>query len=200
MKKLYRKLRELSRTQQILLFSAVILGLAVVLRYVEMPDRVFPLPHTINAKEEELQKFIDTYHRLHREREKYGGMVDDVRRQLASVIWQMDGKVPSATLQSELENVARKAHVTIQTTGGRDTAEISEHLRSVQSRVRLNGTMREITRFLKALERDDKRFVWHSCQIRPANAAGASTVNLSGRIKVFFLTPEAENKLMNSEG
>lgn len=199
MKNLYRKLRALSRTQQILLFSAVILGLAVVVRYVDMPDHVFPLPHTINAKEEELQKFINTYDRLHRERAQYSGMVDDVRRQLVPLIWRMDGKVPSATLQSELENVARKAHVTIQTTGGRDTVEVSEHLRSVESRVRLNGTMREITRFLKALERADKHFVWHSCQIRPDNAAGASTVNLSGRIKAFFLTPDAENKLMHSE-
>ncbi|MFO7821155.1 MAG: hypothetical protein R6V56_03730 [Lentisphaeria bacterium] len=187
-----KKWQNLALKQRLMIITAAILGVLVAAQYIELPSSLLPLPHIISAKEEELIKQKAHYSKLQNKLRRIELTRQQLQRQVGPYLWRMEGKVPSAALQADLQKIARKAHVTIQTTGGQRTYDVSDHVRSVEAAVKLTGTMREISRFLEVCEKNANHIAWHSCRLRPIDRAQGVKVNLSGRVKAFFLATPAE--------
>ncbi len=182
----------MSRSQRVLVAVAGVLLLLVVWRFSN-----FNLPSLfwrpgIARKEAEVQALAQRLEEFERRRERLTRQVGELRRDLAPYLWRLDEKLPASEIQAELERLARRENITIRTMGSPRLADVSEHVKRVEVALNMNGSVREIGRFLGAIEGSDRRFHWVACRLRPINVQGTETINLTGRLEAFYLTPAAE--------
>lgn len=170
----------------------VVLSVALVLTYGDIPYSDLPLPGNITAQRKELKRLQGTVRKLRRAHRRRERQMEDLRR-VAAPFWVLGSEGSAADVRAELKRLTREAGVTLQSERlSRDKPEkFTDYVESVEITVQLTDSMKSISRFLKALEESDRAFFWKACTIRPDNPRDPKQAVLNGKIQALLLSPEA---------
>jgi len=182
--------QNLTRRQRVLLMVAVILLFSLLLTAPELKLSGLPLPGNIRQEESQFKKLRRELAALQKEEQSRQNRLFKLRSQ-AKPLWSKPAKVPTVEVQSELEKVARRAHVTLQNVGAPRTTKTTDNITSVELTLRLTGSMRDIGLFLSELDKNEPAFFWATCTLRPDNPREPRGVTLDGRIQALILSADA---------
>ena len=189
-----QKWKKLTLRQRLMLIVAAILIVVVSVTYLDLPLKELPTTERIQDARTELvddQKQLAALMERHQRRES---SLRGLRDLAAPYVWRLGERTPTMEIQAELEKLASNAHVGINTRNP-DTREISEHVRSVEIHLHLNGTMREITRFVGEVDRSQRRLFWTYCNLRRTKVRNDERIFLNGRVMALYLSSDAERLL-----
>lgn len=194
------KWKRLTLFQRVLIVIACILTVLVAARYVDVSRLALPLPDAIEKQENELRDLQQRLSRLDERNRRQQEGLGLLRQTVQPYLWRLGDTRAETEIQAELERLARAERITIRTMGSPRITDVTEHVRSVEISLNLVGSMREISRFLAAVEASDRKFYWTSCRLRPNNVRNVESVNLTGRVEALFLTPDAEYVIFGRQG
>jgi type II secretory pathway component PulM len=200
MRELLRKWNKLGMRQRMLLAAAAALVVLVGAQRVPVALFSLPFPRAAERNEQELEQ-VRT--RLAKAQDRYGKQqtrIKEIKHTAGQILWQFDAGNPSVELQKVLEQLARKAGVTISSMGSPRTDDISKNVRSVEVPVSLSGTIYEIGRFLLEVHNAPARLEWTSCSIRNPNPQASNTVTLNGRVAGCYAAPSAAAAIVADSG
>lgn len=183
-------LNKMSGRQKLEVAVAILLVVLVVVFRGNVPTDELPTAENIDSRVEECRKLQEDIAELRQRRQIYEDELAELRRQ-ARPFWPAGNRAPGVQVQSELEQLARQARVTIQTISGLRESKLTENVRSVELTIRMNAPMREVSMLLKELRKARHPLHWASCSIRPDNPREPKGVVLTGKIRAFVLTAEA---------
>lgn len=189
---------KLNRRQQVLAGLAVVLAVLLALSLVDFKFEDWPLPGNLRSAETTLKGLRRELATLEKEQQARERSMERLRQQ-ARPVWTKVGKVPTVEVQAELEKVARIAKVTIQNVGAPRTTKIADNLSGVELTLRIIAPMRDISRFLLEVEKNQPPFFWATCTLRPDNPREPRAVTLDGQIRAYVLSPEAIKFLTGSK-
>ena len=173
----------------------------VVVKYVDVASLLkLPMASAVEQERQALDRLSDELEKVQQNRQAGKEKIAQLRNTLGRFVWQLEQRNPTSFMQSELEKRANANNVTIQAMGSPRTQDVTEHIRSAQLSVRISSNMREIVRFLTAVDGSEKRFYWNSCHIRPSAPGESSKVRLSGQLQMMYLTPDVEKLLFEQAG
>ncbi len=193
------KLRKLTRFQQMLIGLACLLAVLVAYSYLDFSKTRLPLPGQIQDMEEKSRAAMEQLAELEWQRSRQESNLRYLQELAEPFLWRIDNRDPSSEIQSALERIARAERVTIRSMGSPRISEISEHIKKVEIAITLNGSMREVTRFMTGVEKAPRKLYWNVCSLRPTQNPGNESINLNGRIEAFFLIPSAERFIFEAE-
>ena len=121
-----------------------------------------PLPGNIRQEENNFKQLRRELVSLQKEEQTRQNRLFTLRGQ-AKPLWSKPAKVPTVEVKSELEKVARRAHVTLQNVGAPRTTKVTDNITGVELTLRLTGSMRDISLFLTELDKNEPAFFWASC-------------------------------------
>lgn len=185
--------------QRVLLAVALLLGVGALANALSGSLENWPLPANIRQEERQVKQLCKELARLQQDELARRRDIEQLRQQ-AKVLWVKSSKLPSMEVQTELESVARRAKVVIQNIGAPRNNKLSDNISSVELSLRLGGSMRDMSRFLAELEKNDPPFFWASCNLRPDNLREPKALTLDGRVQLLILSPDASKFLFGTSG
>lgn len=159
----------------------------------------WPLPANLRQADEQLKGLRHELQVLEKEKAKREAAIAELQA-ATQPMWTRVSRMPAVEVQAELETVARSAKVTIQNVGAPRSSKITDNVTAVELTLRIVGPMRDISRFLQELERDQPPFFWSSCALRPDNPREPHAVVLDGQIRAYVLGAEAISFLFPQKG
>lgn len=178
----------------ILVIAAAILALLVLATRVDISGIALPLPNTAETLEIELADRMGEA-KIFLKQERRDAARREKLERLADPFWRSGHRSAQARVQSEFEQLSRRAHVMIQTLGSPHIRDYSDTIEEVELTVRIRASMKEIARLLEEVEKADPPFFWTLCTIRPNDPRDPSGVVLSGKVSVLMLKAEASRLL-----
>ena len=176
-----------------MVITACILALLVFIRFFDLSSIVqIPMMSAVDKEQRALARLKDRLETKQQEQQQAQEKINRLRNNLGRHVWRMKGRNATSVIQAKLQDRASSNNVTIQNISSPRTNDVTEHIRSAQISIRISSNMREIARFLAAIEKNKQPFYWDTCHIRPQSPGKSNKVMLSGRIKILYLTPEAE--------
>lgn len=199
MKKILQNWRELSRFHKISIAAVVILAGLLVLDRIDYSKIRLPLPNTIQRQVKKVRRAQERLDRLEKRRREEKESLQRLKRMITPFVWQIEETSASVEIQGQLEKLAQAEGITIRSMGSARNSKIDEHLGSADLSVHLNGNMREIVRFLTAVNQSERKLYWNTCRLSPIQSKQFDSINLTGRVKAFYLTNGAERIIFGKE-
>ena len=193
--------QRISLRNRIMVITACVLAVLVFIRFFDVSSLAqLPMVSTVDKEQKELSRLVKRIKVEQKEQKQAREKINRLRNNLGRYVWRMQDRNAPSVIQAKLQDVASRNNVTIQNISSPRTNDVTEHIRSAQVSIRISSNMREITRFLAALEKNKQPFYWDNCHIRPESPGKSNRVMLSGRIKIMYLTPEAEDLIFVEGG
>jgi hypothetical protein len=192
--------KKLGKRRRVLLLVVVLLAVLAAILLFGSGVSEWPLPGNLQREEATVRQLRDELARLRKEEATNQRWLETLR-QKARPIWHIKGdKLPSVEVQNELEKVAQRAQVSIQSLGAPRTSKLAENISGIELSLHIVGSMRDVGRFLTEVEKNTPGFCWVSCSLRPDNPRTPHGVILDGRIQALALSPEAQKSLFGEKG
>ncbi len=200
MKKILNKWNGLRLFHKISLLAVLALALLVAVDRIDFTSIQLPLPRTISHQEDELREARERFERLEKMHRQEKENLRNLQKRIAPFVWRIgEEESASAEIQSELQRLARSEGVTIRNMGSPRAGEVNDYLENVEISIDIQGNIREIGRFLAAVDQSERQLYWNFCRLRPLRNEDGGNINLSGRVEAFFLDPGAERIIFGRE-
>lgn len=189
----------MTRKQKMLSALAGGLVILVGLVYLRPLLGALPTPGGLRRQEQKLQQLRGRLEKLQRNKSLKDAELDILRIDCGDVLWPGQDRVLSTVVQNELQTIARQERSTLRSVGSPRTKDVGTTVRAVEVSVRLQGDMKDISRFLARVDASVPRFFWTACTIRPINVREPDMLDLTGRIEAYFVVGEGEQLIFAAE-
>ena len=186
--------------KRMLFFGIVIVFLAFLLFRQYMPTIQLPTNSRIAEEEKRLESKLGDLEVQKKMNEDFQKEVAEVRQRM-TMFWMRNhvGIPLEQEVLDEFNSVARLSGVNIQNKEAKLVKNNnSTFVQEVEIRLEMRGiSMKELTRLMRQISTNRRRFHWYYCRIEPDNPQRPSGVKVSARLRAFVLTDDGSALLAN---
>ncbi len=143
----------------------------------------------LKEKQHELQEAIDRFHLIEQNEKSF------IKNNTNFWINERDGD-PKINIQKRINNTAAEHGFTLSSVGAVRANKITDGVSLMNTSIRGEGPIKNLTEFLGELQDMKPRFYWKSFLLRPKNPNMPDNIMLSGNIQLIAIDEEKLTRLL----